>query len=66
MLERYKIPAKRRDTAAIAIVATRQAAHEKILSEQCNVLYITGAHGPSRERIYGVVTREYIERSYRV
>lgn len=66
MLDLYKIPAKRLDTAAITIVATLQEAHEKMVSEQCDVLYITGAHGPSRERIYGVVTREHIESSYRV
>ncbi|GHA21398.1 chloride channel protein [Arenicella chitinivorans] len=66
ILDLYKIPAKRLDTAAITIVATLQEAHEKMLSEQCDVLYITGAHGPSRERIYGVVTREHIESSYRV
>lgn len=60
------IPAKRLDTEAITIVATLQEAHEKMQSEQCDVLYITGAHGAAKKRIYGVVTREHIESSYRV
>jgi len=63
-LDLLKIPAKRLDCSAITIVATLQEAHEKMRSEQCNVLYITGAHGPSKDRVYGVITR--IESSYRV
>ncbi|RBP49323.1 chloride channel protein [Arenicella xantha] len=65
-LDLYKIPAKRLDTASVTIVATLQEAHEKMQFEQCEVLYITGAHGESKRRIYGVVTREHIESSYRV
>lgn len=65
-LDLLRIPAKRLDTAAITIIATLQEAHERMLSEQCNVLYITGAHGQSKNRIYGVITREHIESSYRV
>lgn len=60
------IPAKRLDTASITIVATLQEAHEKMQSEQCEVLYITGAHGSAKKRIYGVITREHIESSYRI
>lgn len=65
-LDLYKIPAKRLDTASVTIVATLQEAHEKMQAEHCEVLYITGAHGESRTRIYGIVTREHIESSYRV
>ncbi len=65
-LDLLKIPAKRQGTAAITIIATLQEAHEKMDAEQCDVLYIIGAHGSSKQRIYGVVTREHIERSYRV
>lgn len=65
-LDLLKIPAKRLDTAPVTIVATLQEAHEKMESEQCTVLYITGAHGESKKRIYGVISREHIESSYRV
>lgn len=65
-LDLLRIPAKRHDTAAITIVATLQEAHERMQSEQCDVLFICGAHGPSKQRVYGVVTREHIESSYQV
>lgn len=65
-IDLLNIPAKRLDTSNITIIATLQEAHEKMNSEQCNVLYITGAHGKSKKQIYGVVSREHIESSYRI
>lgn len=65
-LDLLRIPAKRLDTAAITIVATLQEAFEKMESEQCDFLFIRGAHGESKKLIYGVVTREHIEKSYRI
>lgn len=65
-LDLLHIPAKRIDTAATTIVATLQEAHERMQAEHCNVLFIRGAHGESKQRIYGVITREHIESSYRV
>lgn len=65
-IDLMRIPAKRADTAAITIVATLQEAHETMQREQCEVLYITGAHGATKQRIYGVITREHIESSYRL
>lgn len=61
-----KIPAKRVETSSITMIATLQEALEKMNSEQCDALYITGAHGISKEKIFGVITREHIESSYRV
>jgi len=61
-----RIPAKRLDAAPTTIVATLQEAHERMQTEQCNVLFIRGAHGESKQRIYGVITREHIESSYRI
>ncbi len=66
LLNLLRIPAKRLDTAATTIVATLQEAHERMQAEQCDVLFIRGAHGASKKRIYGVITREHIESSYRV
>lgn len=63
-IDLMRIPAKRTDTRAITIVATLQEAHELMQSQDCEVLYITGAHGATKERIYGVITREHIDRSY--
>lgn len=63
-IDLFRIPAKRLDTRAIAIVATLQEAHELMQAEQCDVLFITGANSATRERIYGVITREHIDRNY--
>ena len=65
-LDLMSIPAKRLSASSTTIIATLQEAYEKLQSKQCDVLYITGAHGNSRKRIYGVITREHIESSYRV
>ena len=65
-IDLLRIPAKRLDTAATTIIATLQEAYEIMESEQCEILFIRGAHGDSKKRIYGVITREHIESSYRV
>lgn len=65
-IDLFRIPAMRLDTASVTIVATLQEAHEKMQTEQCEALYIVGAHGASKSRIYGVITKEHIESSYRV
>lgn len=64
-IDLLKIPAKRLDASAITIIATLQEAHERMQADDCEVLYITGAHGASKKRIYGLVTREHVESSYR-
>lgn len=63
-IDLFTMPAKRLETRAIAIVATLQEAHEIMQREACEILFITGAHGTTRQRIYGVITREHIDRSY--
>lgn len=65
-LDLLRIPAKRHDTAATTIVATLQEAYEIMEAEQCDLLFIRGAHGEFKQRIYGVITREHIESSYRI
>lgn len=65
-MDMMNIPAKRVETRAIAIIATLQEAHERMQSEGCEVLIITGAHGATKKRIYGVITRENIDRSYQI
>ena len=63
-LDLLKIPAMRLQTQCIPITATLQEAYETMHSAACDVLYITGAHGNSKQRVYGVITREHIESSY--
>lgn len=63
-IDLFTIPAKREDTVAIPIIATLQEAHEKMQSNDCKILYVTGAHGNAKKRIYGIITREHIDSSY--
>lgn len=65
-IDLYKIPAKRRDALQITIIATLQEAYEKMESEGINCLYVTGDHGKAAKQIYGVITREHVERSYQI
>ncbi len=65
-IDLLKIPAKRVESAAITMIATLQEALERMNAEQCDSLFVTGAHGESKKKIYGVITREHIESSYRV
>lgn len=64
-LSLHRIPANRADIHPITIIATLQEAWERMQKHDCQVLYVTGAHGSSKKRIYGIVTREHIESSYR-
>jgi CIC family chloride channel protein len=63
-IDLFSIPAKRLDACPIEIVASLQEAHEKLQSSQSEVLFITGAHGATKERVYGVVSRDHIESAY--
>lgn len=63
-IDLMSIPAKRLDAKSIGIIATLQEAYEKMQLENCEVLVVTGAHGATKKRVYGVITREHIERSY--
>ncbi len=60
------IPARRRDLAATTILATLQEAHEILTRSGTEAIYVTGAHGAARDKIYGVLTREDLEKSYRL
>ena len=64
LLDLIMMPAKRLDTVAIPIIATLQEAHEKMESNDCQILYVTGAHGNAKKRIYGIINRQHIDSSY--
>ena len=60
----YTIPAKRHEAGSIEIIATLQEAQEQMLKNQYEALFVTGAHGATKQRVYGVITREHIENAY--
>ncbi|MDH3636881.1 MAG: chloride channel protein [Gammaproteobacteria bacterium] len=59
------IPARRRDLSATTILATLQEAYEILTRSGTEAVYVTGAHGKARSKIYGVLTRDDLEKSYR-
>ncbi|MDH3281624.1 MAG: chloride channel protein [Gammaproteobacteria bacterium] len=60
------IPARRRDLSATTILATLQETHEILTRSGTEAVYVTGAHGEARNKIYGVLTRDDLEKSYRL
>ena len=60
------IPAERREITSIDFTATLLEAHDALGRNQADAAYVVRRTIPGIERIYGVLTREDIERSYRI
>jgi CIC family chloride channel protein len=65
-IDLLEIPATRKDVSRANVVASLQDALELLNKSGKEALYITGAKGRGLQRVYGVLTREDIERSYHV
>jgi len=64
-IDLMEIPAKRRQAGATTMIATLQEAYEIMDANELDILYVTGGHGKSKELIYGIITLEHVESSYR-
>jgi len=64
-IDLMSIPAIRLQPAAIDLNATLQEAMDQLKREQAEALYVRRMTAPSIYRIYGVLTQEKIEASYR-
>jgi H+/Cl- antiporter ClcA len=64
-LDLLAIPAQRRQVARVALQATLQEALETLEASGAEALYVSDVAPPTAARVYGVLTRERIERSYR-
>ena len=60
------IPAERKDVAAVDFQATLQEALSILDNNDAEALYVTRHTIPGISRVYGILTREDIDRSYRV
>jgi H+/Cl- antiporter ClcA len=58
------IPAQRREMSAIDFQASLQEAHETLNSTGAEALYVIRRTIPGIDRVYGVLTRSELERSY--
>ena len=65
-IDLLEIPAIRKDVSRANVVASLQDALELLNKSGKEALYVTGAKGRGLQRVYGVLTREDIERSYHV
>lgn len=59
------IPAARRDLEEVNIVASLQDALELLSHSGKQALFITGKKSGGQQKVYGVLTREDVEKSYR-
>lgn len=60
-----QFPAVRRVASRITTIDTLQEAYDAMQREDVDTLFVSGAHGKTQDKIYGVITKEHIERSYR-
>ena len=59
------IPALRKDLSGITVLATLQEAEDMLLKTGTEALYVTGARGAGKSKIYGILTHAEIEKAYR-
>jgi chloride channel protein, CIC family len=64
-LDLLAIPAQRSQVAGVLLQATLQEALEKLDATGAEAVYVSDDAAPGSEHVYGVLTRERIERSYR-
>jgi hypothetical protein len=60
-----QIPAERYEVAAVHLQATLQEALERLDRGEAEALYVERTTAPGIRRIYGVLTRRMVERTYR-
>ncbi len=60
-----QFPAVRSVASRITTIDTMQEAYDIMNNEDVDTLFVSGAHGKTKDKIYGVITKEHIERSYR-
>ena len=65
-IDLLEIPAKRQDLSRTDVLASLKDALQLLNESGKEALYVTGTRGRGPERVYGVLTREEIERSYRM
>ena len=65
-IDMLKIPAKRLDISSVSITASLQEAHSSIQEYNSQIVCVTGSRKDSKKRVYGLITEEHIENSYKI
>jgi CIC family chloride channel protein len=64
-IDLLNFPAMRQIASRATTIDTLQEAHTIMQREAVDIVYISGAHGKTQKKIYGIVTDEHIERNSR-
>ena len=64
-IDLMEIPGKRYDLAPIHLQATLQEAQEQLNRTNAEALYVQRQTAPGINRVYGILTREMIDATYR-
>ena len=64
LIDLLEIPATRKDVSRINVLASLQDALEQLNRTGKEAVYVTGTKGHGLNRIYGILTRDDIEKSY--
>jgi len=65
IIDLMEIPGKRYDLAPIHLQATLQEAQEQLSNSNAEALYVQRQTAPGINRVYGILTREMIDATYR-
>ena len=62
-LDMLNFPAVRLVASRITTIDTMQEAYDLMRNEDVDALFVSGAHGKTKDRIYGILTSEHVEQS---
>jgi len=62
-IDLLNFPAMREVASKVTTIDTLQEAYNVMQNDGTDIVYVSGAHGKTQKKIYGIVTREHIERN---
>lgn len=63
VIDLLTFPAMRQTASKVTTIDTLQEAYTVMQNEDMDIVYVSGAHGRTQKKIYGIVTLEHIERN---
>lgn len=63
IIELLNFPAVRQTASRVTTIDTLQQAYKVMQNEDIDIVFVSGAHGKTQNKIYGIVTMEHIERN---
>ena len=63
VIDLLTFPAMRQTASKVTTIDTLQEAYKVMQNQDMDIVYVSGAHGRTQNKIYGIVTMEHIERN---